>query len=65
LQRKKTYLRLANKKKRLRWSKEHRHWTEEYWKKVLWTDESKFKVFRSQRRIFERRRKNEKMLEAM
>uniref|UniRef100_A0A4W5RYJ5 Malic enzyme n=1 Tax=Hucho hucho TaxID=62062 RepID=A0A4W5RYJ5_9TELE len=26
---KKTYLRLANKKKRLRWAKEHRHWTEE------------------------------------
>ena len=28
---KKTYLRLANKKKRLRWAKEHRHWTEELW----------------------------------
>jgi hypothetical protein len=26
---KKRYLRLANKKKRLRWAKEHRHWTEE------------------------------------
>jgi hypothetical protein len=26
---KKPYLRLANKKKRLRWAKEHRHWTEE------------------------------------
>jgi hypothetical protein len=26
---KKPYLRLANKKKRLRWPKEHRHWTEE------------------------------------
>ena len=26
---KKHYLRLANKKKRLRWAKEHRHWTEE------------------------------------
>jgi hypothetical protein len=25
----KPYLRLANKKKRLRWEKEHRHWTEE------------------------------------
>ena len=41
---KKAYLRLANKRKRLRWAKEHRHWTEEHWKKVLWTDESKFKV---------------------
>jgi lysozyme family protein len=26
---KEPYLRLANKKKRLRWAKEHRHWTEE------------------------------------
>ena len=26
---KKPYFRLANKKKRLRWAKEHRHWTEE------------------------------------
>ena len=26
---KKSYLRLANKNKRLRWAKEHRHWTEE------------------------------------
>jgi hypothetical protein len=35
----KPYLRLANKKKRLRWAKEHRHWTEEDWgEKVLWTD---------------------------
>jgi hypothetical protein len=26
---KKAYLRLANKKKRLRWAKEHRHWSDE------------------------------------
>ena len=30
---KKPYPRLANKRKRLRWAKEHRHWTEEDWKK--------------------------------
>ena len=30
---KKPYLRLANKRKRLIWAKEHRHWTEEDWKK--------------------------------
>jgi len=29
------------------WAKEHRHWTEEDWKKVFWTDESKFEVFGS------------------
>ena len=38
---KKPYLRLANKKKRLTWEKEHRHWTEEDCKKVLWTYKSK------------------------
>ena len=41
---KKPYLRLANKKKRLRWAKEHRHWTLKDWKKVLCTDESKFVI---------------------
>jgi hypothetical protein len=51
---KKPYLRLANKKKRLRWAKEHRQWTEEDCKKVLWTDFSKFEVFGSQRRTFVR-----------
>ena len=48
---KKPYLRLANKIKRLRWAKEHIHWTEEDWKKVLWTDKSKFKVFGSHRML--------------
>ena len=55
---KKPYLRLANKKKALRWAKEHRYWTEEDWKKVLWTDKSKFEVFGSHRRTFVRRIKN-------
>ena len=60
---KKPYLRLANKKTRLIWAKEHRRWTEEDWKKVLWTDESKFEVFGSHRRTFVRRKTGEKMLE--
>ena len=59
---KKPYLRRANKRKWLRWAKEHRHWTEEDWKKMLWTDKSKFEVFGSHRRTFVRRR-SEKMLE--
>ena len=60
---KKPYLRLVNKRKRLRWAKEHRHWTEEDWKKGLWTDESKFEVFGSYRRTFMRCRTSDKMLE--
>ncbi|CAJ0959886.1 unnamed protein product [Ranitomeya imitator] len=51
---KKPYLRLANKRKRLIWAKEYRHWTEEDWKRVLWTDESKFEVFGSNRGTFVR-----------
>ena len=35
---------LANKNKILTWAKEHRHCTEKDWKKVLWTDKSKFEV---------------------
>ena len=50
---KKPYLRLANKRKILRLAKEHRHWTEEDWKTVLWTDKSKFEVFGSHRRTFD------------
>ena len=59
---KKPYLRLANKGERLGLAKEQ-HWTEEDWKKVLWTDESTFEVFGSHRRTFVRRRTIEKMLE--
>ena len=51
---KKPFLRLANKRKRLRWAKEHRHW--EDWKKV-------FEVFGLHRRTFVRCRTSEKMLE--
>ena len=55
---KKPYLRLANKRKRLRSAKEHRYCTEEDWKKGLWTDESKFEVFGSHRRTFVRCRRS-------
>ena len=58
----KPYLRLANKRKRLRWAKEYRHWTEEDRKKVLWTDKN-FEVSGSHRRTFVRSRRSEKMLE--
>ena len=40
----KALLRSQNKTKRLAWAKKHCHWTTEDWKKVLWTDESKFGV---------------------
>ena len=59
---KKPLLRQVNVKKRLKWAKEHRHWTIAQWKNVLWSDESKFEVFGTKRKIYVRRRKNEKFL---
>ena len=56
---KKPYLRLANNNKILYGQKNTDTWTEEDWKKVLRTDESKFEVFGLQRRTFVRDRKNE------
>ena len=32
------------KHKRLQWAKEHSNWSIEHWRKVLWTDESKFQL---------------------
>ena len=58
----KPLLRRQNKTKRLAWAKKHCHWTTEDWKKVLWTDESKFEILGSSGRIFVRRRVGERML---
>lgn len=60
---KKTFFRRGNKQKRLKFVKEHENWTEEDWKKVLWTDESKFEMFGSRRRQYVRRRPGEEYLE--
>ncbi len=35
---------------RLRWARDHAHWTEDDWNSVLWTDESKFTIFANGRR---------------
>ena len=42
---KKPYLRLSNKMKRLKWAKDNRH--RKTGTKMLWTDNSKFEVFAS------------------
>lgn len=47
---KKPLLRPQNIRKRLKWAKEHANWSIEDWKKVLWTDESKFEIFGNKRR---------------
>lgn len=57
----KPLIRPQNKKKRLQWDFIHRYWTEKEFEKVLWTDESKFAIFDSTRRVFVRRSAEEKI----
>lgn len=40
-----------NKKKRLEFAKKYANQSMEFWKRVLWTDESKFKLFGCKRRL--------------
>lgn len=56
----KPLLRSVNRAKTLQWAKHYKNWTEEDWRKVLWTDESKFVVFGSKRRTYVRRKSTEK-----
>ncbi|KAF0026156.1 hypothetical protein F2P81_020893 [Scophthalmus maximus] len=53
----KPLLRTGNKQKRLVWAKEHKEWTLDQGKSVLWSDQSKFEIFGSYHRAFVRRRK--------
>lgn len=57
---KKPLLREINRRKRLQWAREHKNWSVNDWRRVLWTDESKFELFGSKRRVFVRRRVGEK-----
>jgi hypothetical protein len=47
---------------RLSWAKKLKQWTLDWWKSVLWSDESKFEIFGSNRRVFVRRRVGEQMI---
>lgn len=57
---KKPFLRSQNIQKRLKFAKDHQHWTVEDWKRVFFTDESKFELFGSKRRAYVRRRPHER-----
>jgi hypothetical protein len=48
--------------KRLRFAKKHVKWSKKKWKQVLFTDESKFEIFGSNRRTFVRRIANERFI---
>jgi hypothetical protein len=61
---KKPLLRPQNRAKRLAWANKHKNWTYDDWKNVLWTDESKFEIFNTKRRVYVRRRTGERYLSA-
>lgn len=49
--RKKCYVSLVNKKKRLNFAVQHADKPQTYWNKVIWSDESKFELFSSNRQV--------------
>ena len=56
----KPMLRKGNKQKRLVWARNHKRWTPDQWRKVMFTDEKKFELFGNNLRQYVRRRKGER-----
>ncbi|KAJ8887194.1 hypothetical protein PR048_013409 [Dryococelus australis] len=48
----KPHIKTINKARRLRWCLDRRNWTLEQWKSVLWSDDSRFTLFRSDGRVW-------------
>ena len=59
----KPLLRKGNKEKRLKFAREHKEWQKNQWDKVLFTDESKFQIFGTNRSQYFRRRKGKALKE--
>ena len=58
----KPLLQSQNKRKRLLWAGTCKHYTVDDWKKVLFSDESKVQLYGNSRRLYVRRKSNERML---
>lgn len=58
----KPLLSARNIKKRLAFARHHVKWSKKQWAKVLFTDESKFELFGSKRRVFVRRMPGERFI---
>jgi hypothetical protein len=43
----KSKITMCNAKRRLEWRKARRHYTLEQWKRILWSDESRFTIWQS------------------
>lgn len=52
----------SNRAARLMWCKAHRKWTVDQWKRVLWSDESRFTLYRSDGRVWVWRLPGERLL---
>lgn len=61
--RRKPFINKVNKLKRVRFAKDHRNKDLSFWNKVIFTDESKYNIFRSDGRSFVWRRPNEELSE--
>ena len=57
--RKTPLLTITHKQRRLDFAKKHKSWSKEDWKRVLWTDESPFSMFRECGKNYVRRRPGE------
>ena len=60
--RKKPFLNVVQRQKRVAWAKEHVTWTQEDWKKVIFSDETRISVFGSDGVRYVRRRPGEDCL---
>jgi transposase len=59
---KKPFISDVNKAKRLAFALEHRNWTKERWRRVIWCDESTFEIGKNSRQVRVWRRVDEKYL---
>ena len=57
VRRKKPFLSLAHRRQRLAFAKRHPHWTNDQWKQVIWSDETKINYFGSDGRPLSWKRK--------
>lgn len=56
----KPLLRKGNRQKRLVWARNHKRWTSEQWRKVMFTDEKKFELYGNSLQQYVRRRRGER-----